>query len=127
MPHFAVRVLEESLDRRVESGLITELTEAVVRVYGERARELVVVELLGVPRRRWAVGGAVVRGNPVEVVLHMREHALRLPDIGDLPARLISAITDGVVAVLGEAARAGVGVRVAGVPAGRSGVGGVVV
>lgn len=127
MPHFVVRALEESLDGPVEAGLIAELTEAVARVYGEPARELVVVELFGVPRRRWGVGGEVTRGNPVEVTLNMREHALTRPEHEDVPAALIREITEAVLRVLGEQVRDLVGVRIIGVPAGRSGVGGLVV
>ncbi|MGQ5640860.1 MULTISPECIES: tautomerase family protein [unclassified Streptomyces] len=60
------------------------------------------------------------------VSLHVREAALHVPGIDDAPARLIRAITDAVAGVLGESIRDHVGVQLAGVPPGRSGVGGVI-
>jgi hypothetical protein len=49
------------------------------------------------------------------------------PDAEEIVARLIVEVTDAVVAVFGERVRAGVTVELVGTPAGRSGVGGVVV
>ncbi|WP_406012895.1 hypothetical protein OG520_09555 [Streptomyces sp. NBC_00984] len=50
MPHFQVRVHEEELDGKVERQLVRSLTEALVQVYGERARSMAVVEIFGIPR-----------------------------------------------------------------------------
>jgi phenylpyruvate tautomerase PptA (4-oxalocrotonate tautomerase family) len=127
MPHFTVHAVEEDLDERREAGLIRGLTEAVVAVYGERARPLVVVQLVGVPRRRWGVGGQRVDALAPVVTLGMREPALTMPGIDDPPARLIASITDAVAFVYGERVRAEVTVEIVGVPTGRSGVGGVAV
>lgn len=124
MPHFNVRIREEELDGRVEPALIRALTDAVVAVYGERARELVVVGISGVPGARWGSGGVVATDNAPIVSLTMRERALHLPEIDDPPARLIASITEAVVAVFGEAIRPKVTVLIDGIPAGRSGVGG---
>ncbi|MFI0449195.1 4-oxalocrotonate tautomerase family protein [Actinomadura sp. 6N118] len=127
MPHFNVRLVEEALDGKVEGLLIRALTDAVVEVVGEWARELVVVELFGVPRQRWGVGGAMPADDPHVVTLNMREGALDGSRIPDAPARLIVSITNAVAEVFGEGSRAGVSVTLVGVPPGRSGVGGEVV
>jgi phenylpyruvate tautomerase PptA (4-oxalocrotonate tautomerase family) len=124
MPHFNVQIHEEELDGRTGPKLIRALTDAVVAVYGERARALAVVELFGVPRHRWGVGGLPATANAPVVTLNMREPALHLPGTGDAPARLIAAVTDAVVTVFGEAVRRQVNVIVVGIPSGRSGVGG---
>ncbi|MFF7251505.1 hypothetical protein ACFZBU_47535 [Embleya sp. NPDC008237] len=130
MPHFQVGVHEEELDGEVEGRLVRSLTEALVRVYGEGVRSMAVVEILGIPRHRWGVGG-VPGGAPggvhaPAVSLHVREGALHLPGIEDAAGQLIRAITDAVAGVFGESVREHVGVRIVGVPAGRSGVGGLV-
>lgn len=49
MPHLTVHALESDLSGR-ESALIEALTDAVVAVYGEWAREIAVVHLIGLPR-----------------------------------------------------------------------------
>jgi phenylpyruvate tautomerase PptA (4-oxalocrotonate tautomerase family) len=127
MPHFNVQIREEELDGKIESELIRALTEAVVTVYGERARALAVVELFGIPQRRWGIGGVPAEANAPVITLNMREPALKLTEIGNAPARLIASITDAVVTVFGEPVRKDVTVLIVGVPAGRSGVGGEVV
>lgn len=83
---------------------------------------MAVVEIFGIPRHRWGVGGV---HSPV-VSLHVREAALHLPGIDDDPGQLIRAITDAVADACGESVRDRVGVQLVGVPAGRSGVGGEV-
>jgi phenylpyruvate tautomerase PptA (4-oxalocrotonate tautomerase family) len=125
MPHFSMHVQEEALDGAVEGALILALTEAVVRVYGERARPLAVVELFGVPRERWGAGGTVApEGVWPVVTLNMREPALAPETAEAAPARLINAITDGLVGVFGEDVRANASVQIIGIPTGRSGVAG---
>jgi phenylpyruvate tautomerase PptA (4-oxalocrotonate tautomerase family) len=127
MPHFTVHLLEETLDSSVERQVIEALTDAVVGVYGAQARQLVVVELFGVPRGRWGVGGvAIERIEPV-VTLTMREPALHRATIDDVPARLIESITDAMTDVFGPDVRDHVHVQVVGIPTGRSGIGGAVV
>src|SRR5690348_11714438 len=59
MPHVTLHALESDLAGR-EPALFTELTEAVVSVYGEWARASVDVRLIGVPAGRWARGGQAV-------------------------------------------------------------------
>jgi phenylpyruvate tautomerase PptA (4-oxalocrotonate tautomerase family) len=56
MPHVTLYALENELAGR-EPELISELTGAVVAVYGEWARDSVDVRLIGIPRGRWARGG----------------------------------------------------------------------
>lgn len=124
MPHFNVHVFEESLDGSVEPALIRALTEAVVKVYGERARSLPVVEILGVPQHRWGVAGVPAEEPHALVTLHMREPAFHRPGIDDAPARLIASVTDAVAEVLGEEVRPRVTVMLVGIPPGRSGVAG---
>lgn len=126
MPHFEVRIHEEELDGKVEPKLVAALTDALVKVYGERARSMAVVELFGIPRHRWGVGGVPATVNAPIVSLNVREVALNLPGIDDAPTRLITSITEAVVEVFGESVRRHVTVYVVGVPAGRSGVGGEV-
>ncbi|MDJ1135994.1 tautomerase family protein [Streptomyces iconiensis] len=127
MPHFDVRIHEEALDGTAEPQLIHELTEAVVAVYGERFRELVVVELFGIPDGYWGEGGVPSRKLAPVVTLRLREGAFALPQFEKAPAQLISALTDGVVAVFGEEIRERVTVHLVSVPSGRSGVGGELV
>jgi phenylpyruvate tautomerase PptA (4-oxalocrotonate tautomerase family) len=127
LPHFNVQMFDEVLDGEVEPKIIRSLTDAVVAVYGEQARPLVVVELFGVPRRRWGMGGVPAAGNAPIVTLNMREPALRRPEIEDPPAKLIGSITDAMVEVFGERIRKYVHVLIVGIPPGRSGVGGEVV
>ena len=120
-----VQTFEEALDGEVEPRLIRALTDAVVEVYGERARELVVVELTGIPQHRWGRGGRPAERPAPVVTLNMREPALHLPTIdGDIPAMLIRSLTDAIVDVLGESVRDDVTVLVVGIPTGRSGVAG---
>jgi phenylpyruvate tautomerase PptA (4-oxalocrotonate tautomerase family) len=124
MPHFNVQIREEELDGKVEPKLIRALTEAVVTVYGEWARSVAVVELFGIPQRRWGIGGIPSESNAPIVTLNMREPALNLAEIDNAPARLIASTTDAMVTVFGESVRKHLTVLVVGVPAGRSGVGG---
>jgi len=122
MPHFNVHMFEEALDGEVEPATIRALTEALVDVYGERARELVVVEIFGIPRHRWGIGGAPATEHRPTVTLHMREPALHLVD--DAPGRLIASITDAMAVVLGDGVRDLLAVTIVGIPTGRSGVAG---
>ncbi|MFG1808390.1 4-oxalocrotonate tautomerase family protein [Streptomyces sp. NPDC049040] len=126
MPHFEVRIHEEELDGKVEAKLVLALTDALVRVYGERARPMAVVELFGIPRHRWGTGGETGTVNAPIVSLNLREVALNLPGTPHASERLIASITDAVAEVFGESVRRKVTVHIVGVPAGRSGVGGEV-
>lgn len=123
MPHLTVHVLEDDLAGR-EAQLINALTDAVAAVYGDWARDIVAVRLIGVPANRWAVGGAPAQAPSVR--FGIREAAFDRPDADEIVALLISGVTDAVVAVFGERVRSGVTVELAGTPAGRTGVGGVV-
>lgn len=124
MPHLTVHVLEDRLAGH-EPALITSLTDAVVSVYGEWAREIAVVQLVGVPAGRWGVGGRPADDAAPAVTFGIREAAFARPDAAELAARLVEAVTDAVAAVLGEAVRAGVTVELVGTPEGRTAVGGV--
>ncbi|MFB4196551.1 hypothetical protein [Streptomyces carpaticus] len=126
MPHYQVHLDEDQLDSTTGPRLIAELTEAVVSVYGEFFRPLVAIDLLGIPSGRRGLGGVVATENAPSVTLHLREAAFSHPDHPRAPERMIAAITDAVTAVYGEEVRPRVGVRLVGIPAGRSGQGGEV-
>lgn len=107
MPHLTVYAMEEQLAGR-ESVLISTLTDTVARIYGEWARELVVVQLLALPAGRWGVGGHAVDNPPPIVSFGIREVALTRPDGPQIVARLAADVTDSVAQVLGDELRAGV-------------------
>jgi phenylpyruvate tautomerase PptA (4-oxalocrotonate tautomerase family) len=125
MPHLTARVPEEHLAGR-EPALITALTDAVVEVYGEWARGLVVVHLDGVPRGRWGVGGMAVDDQAPAITFGIREAVLTRPDGNEIAARLVAGLTEAVASVLGEQARGGTSVELVATPEGRAGLGGVI-
>lgn len=106
--------------------LIEALTDAVVAVYGEWAREIAEVRLVGVPAGRWGIGGKPAADPAPSVTFAIKEAAFGRPDADDIVARLISGVTGVIAAVVGERVRPRVSVDLVGMPAGRSGVGGVV-
>jgi phenylpyruvate tautomerase PptA (4-oxalocrotonate tautomerase family) len=125
MPHLTARVPEAQLAGR-EPALIAALTDAVVAVYGEWARGLVVVHLDGVPRGRWGLGGRAVDDAAPAITLGIREVALARPDGKEIAARLVAGLTGAVASVLGEQARSGTSVELVATPDGRAGLGGAV-
>ena len=125
MPHLTARVPEAQLAGR-EPALITALTDAVVEVYGEWARDIVVVHLDGVPRGRWGIGGRAADDAAPAITFGIREAALSRPDGKQVTARLIAGLTDAVATVLGEQARNGTTVELVATPEGRTGTGGTV-
>jgi phenylpyruvate tautomerase PptA (4-oxalocrotonate tautomerase family) len=125
MPHLTVRAPEAQLAGR-EPALITVLTDAVVEVYGEWARDLVVVQLDGIPPGRWGVGGRAADDAAPAITFGIREAALTRPDGKEIAARLVAGLTDAVAGVLGEQARGGTSVELVATPAGRSGLGGAI-
>ena len=126
MPHLSVHVLESDLDGR-ETALIAKLTDAVVAVYGDWAREIAVVQLIGLPPNRWGIGGAPAQAPAPTATFGIKEAAFSRPGAEEIVARLISAVTDAIVDVFGERVRAGTTVELVGTPPGRTGIGGVVV
>jgi phenylpyruvate tautomerase PptA (4-oxalocrotonate tautomerase family) len=124
MPHLTVHVLEEDLAGR-ETQLIEGLTDAIVAVYGDWARDIAVVHLIGLPASRWGIGGKPAQTPAPSVVFGIREEAFSRPDAQEVVARLISGVTDALVAVFGERVRSGVTVEFAGIPASRTAIGGV--
>lgn len=126
MPHLSVHVLESDLAGR-ETALIEKLTDAVVSVYGDWARSIVVVQLIGWSPHRWGIGGMPAEAPSPSVTFGIKEAAFSRPDADEIVARLISGVTDAIVDVFGERVRAGVTVELVGTPAGRTGIGGVVV
>jgi phenylpyruvate tautomerase PptA (4-oxalocrotonate tautomerase family) len=125
MPHLTARLPEAQLAGR-EPALIAALTSAVVEVYGEWARDLVVVQLDGVPPGRWGIGGRAADDAAPAITFGIRETALTRPGGSQIAARLVAGITDAVARVLGEQARAGTSVELVATPEGRSGLGGAI-
>ncbi|MFI5622574.1 4-oxalocrotonate tautomerase family protein [Nocardioides sp. NPDC051685] len=99
MPHLTVQAAEVQLAGH-EDTLITALTDAVVGVYGDWARPLVVIRLVGVPTGRWAVGGVPTDNPAPEVAFGIRAGALARPDGRDIARRLVAAVTDAVATAL---------------------------
>jgi phenylpyruvate tautomerase PptA (4-oxalocrotonate tautomerase family) len=124
MPHLTVHALEGDLVGR-EAALAAALTDSIAAVYGEWARELVTVQLIGVPVGRWAVGGRLVGTVAPALTLGVREAMFTRPDAADLIRRLIASLTDAAAAVFGEQSRARTTVELVATPAGRTGVGGL--
>jgi phenylpyruvate tautomerase PptA (4-oxalocrotonate tautomerase family) len=125
MPHVTAR-LPEALLAGHEPELITALTAAVVQVYGEWARDLVVVHLDGIPRGRWGIGGKAVDDAAPAITFGIRAAALARPDGKEIAARLVAGLTDAIAGVLGEQARGGTSVELVATPEGRTGLGGVI-
>jgi phenylpyruvate tautomerase PptA (4-oxalocrotonate tautomerase family) len=125
MPHLTARVPEAQLAGR-EQALITALTDAVAEVYGQWAREIVVVYLDGVPQGRWGIGGRAADDAAPAITFGIREAALSRPGGGEVAARLVAGLTDAVAGVLGEQTRVGTRVELVGTPEGRTGIGGTI-
>jgi phenylpyruvate tautomerase PptA (4-oxalocrotonate tautomerase family) len=125
MPHLTARLPEARLADH-EPALITALTDAVVGVYGEWARELVVVHLDGTPKGRWGIGGVAVDDASPAITFGIREAALTRPDGAEIAARLVAGLTEAVVGVLGEEERSGTSVELVATPEGRTGLGGTI-
>ena len=123
MPHLTARVPEMTLSGH-EPALIAALTDAVVQVYGEWARDRVVVHLDGVPKGRWGMGGRAVDDAAPAITFGIREVALTRPGGGEIAARLVAGLTDAVAGVLGEETRSGTSVELVAIPDGRAGLGG---
>ncbi|MEV0617079.1 tautomerase family protein [Nonomuraea sp. NPDC050404] len=126
MPHLTVRVMEPQLQGN-ESALIAALTDAVVSVYGEWAREVAVIHLDGVPAGRWGLRGKPVDEAAPAITFGIRAGAFTRPDSEELIARLVRNVTDAVADVLGAHLRDTITVELVATPAGRTAVGGVIV
>jgi phenylpyruvate tautomerase PptA (4-oxalocrotonate tautomerase family) len=126
MPHVTLYALEEELAGR-EPDLVGELTNAVVSVYGEWARNSVDVRLIGIPAGRWARGGTPVGTVAPSVTFGMREEVFAREDSATVVAQLVAAFTEAVAAVFGPECRDDVLVELVGQPTSRSGLGGKVI
>ncbi|ONK12986.1 hypothetical protein [Streptomyces sp. MP131-18] len=122
MPHCTVTLAEELLDGTVEERLAGTLTDAVVSVYGDWARPLVVIALHGIPTARFAVGGRL--GTAPGPAVQLNSRAGLFEQMPDAAGRLAAALTEAVVAVLGEHLRRDIAITLVGVPDDRSAVGG---
>lgn len=99
MPHLTVLAAEAQLAGH-EDTLFTALTDAVTGVYGDWARSLVVIRLVGVPTGRWAVGGVTTDRPAPEVAFGIRAGALARPDGREIARRLVATVTDAVATAL---------------------------
>lgn len=122
MPHLTVHLPEKRLNGN-EPTLVAALTDAVVGVYGEWARDLVSVRLAGVPAGRFAQGGGSVDTN-ASVVMGVRAGVFDRPDAARITARLGTALTDAITRVAGDDLRAGTMVELVASPPERTFVGG---
>jgi phenylpyruvate tautomerase PptA (4-oxalocrotonate tautomerase family) len=125
MPHLTARVPEAQLAGH-EPALITALTDAVVQVYGEWARDLVVVHLDGIPQGRWGIGGRAVDDAAPAITFGIREAALTRPGGNEIAARLVAGLTGAVASVLGEQTRSSTSVELVATSEGRAGLGGAI-
>ncbi len=126
MPHLIVYASEPDLVGR-ESDVISALTDAVVAVYGGWAREIAVVQLVGLAPDRWGIGGRPAAAPAPRVTFGIKDAAFSRPDADVIVARLVAGVTEALVSVFGERVRSGTTVELVGTPAGRSGIGGEVV
>jgi phenylpyruvate tautomerase PptA (4-oxalocrotonate tautomerase family) len=101
MPHLTVYALESDLTGH-ESALIAELTEAVVATYGEWAREIAVVQMIGLPAQRWGIGGKPAEAPAPRITFGIKDAALRRPDTEQIVAGLTAGVTGAVERVFGE-------------------------
>ncbi|MGW4034524.1 tautomerase family protein [Streptomyces sp. NPDC004838] len=122
MPHLTVHLPENRLTGR-EPMLVAALTDAIVDVYGEWARDLVSVRLTGVPAGRFAQGGKAVDTN-ASVILGVRAGVFDRPDAAEITARLGTALTDAITRVVGDDLRPGTMVELVASPPERTFVGG---
>ncbi|MGY5053215.1 tautomerase family protein [Streptomyces sp. 900105755] len=123
MPHLTAHLPESRLTGK-EAVLVAALTDAIVGVYGEWARDLVSIRLAGVPAGRYAQGGRAVDTN-ASVVLGVRAGVFDRPDAARITARLGAALTDAIARVAGDDLRAGTMVELVASPPDRTFVGGV--
>jgi phenylpyruvate tautomerase PptA (4-oxalocrotonate tautomerase family) len=124
MPHVTVNAFESELQGN-EADLISALTDAVASVYGEWARDHVVVLLNGIPAGRWGLAGKVAESAAPMVEFGIREEAFARPDAEELGPAIMAAVTNAIASVLGEEIKADLLVELIGTPAARTGVGGV--
>src|SRR6187551_2192628 len=101
MPHLLVHALESDLDGR-EGDLIAALTDAVVAVYGDWARDIAVVQLLGFPAGRWGIGGKPAEAPAPRVLFGIRDGVFSRPDAAELLGGLAAGVTDAIAGVVGE-------------------------
>ncbi|MEV6302088.1 hypothetical protein AB0M02_21920 [Actinoplanes sp. NPDC051861] len=98
MPHLTVHAAETDLTGH-EDALITALTDAVTTVYGDWARPIAVVRLVGVPTGRWGIGGEATTNPAPTVAFGIKAQALEHPDI---LKRLAGGVTDAIGGILGH-------------------------
>lgn len=122
VPHLTAHLPENRLTGR-EPELISALTAAIVDVYGEWARQHVLIRLAGVPAGRLAQGSEPADTTAL-VSLGVRAGVFDRPDAPEITARLGAALTDAITGVLGAEFRAGTMVELVASPQERTFVGG---
>jgi len=126
VPHLLVDALDTDLEGR-EAALIATLTDAIVAVYGDWARDHAVVQLNGFPPGRWGIGGKPASNPAPRVTFGIRDGVFSRPDGADILTRLAAGVTDAIADVLGEGVRAGTTIEFVGAPDGRTAVAGALV
>ena len=126
MPHLTVYAPESALAGR-EAPLIAAVTDAIVEVYGDWAREHAVVLLIGVPPGRWGVGGKPIASPAPRVTFGIRATVLDRPDATEILSRLTAGVTDAIASTLGDHFRSDVTIEFVGAPPNHTGVGGLLV
>jgi phenylpyruvate tautomerase PptA (4-oxalocrotonate tautomerase family) len=124
VPHLTVYAPESALTGH-DAPLIAALTDAVVDVYGDWAREHTVALLIGVPAGRWGVGGRPVESPAPRVAFGLRATVFDRPDAAEILSRLTAGVTEAIASTLGDHFRPHVTVEFAGTPDGHTGIGGV--
>lgn len=126
MPHLLVHALDSDLDGR-EADLIAAITDAIVAVYGDWAREIAVVQLIGFPLGRWGIGGKPAPSPAPRVTFGIRDGVFSRADGPDILGRLAAGVTDAIATVVGGHVREGTTIEFVGAPDGRTSVAGALV
>ena len=120
MPHLTVHAAETDLAGN-EARLITAVTDAVVAVYGEWARPIAAVRLVGIQQGRWGRGGVAAPEPAPDITFGIKAAAC---DQRDVITRLATGVTDAVAGILGRHDE--ITIEFVGTLPGRSALGGVV-
>lgn len=124
VPHLTVHAGESDLAGH-EQQLISRLTDAVAAVYGEWARPLVTIRLVGVAPGRWGVGGTIATRPAPAVTFGIKEEAFAHPQAPTLIATLANGVTTALADVMGADLRTAITIDFVATHPGRTAVGGV--
>ncbi|MFC7533139.1 4-oxalocrotonate tautomerase family protein [Actinoplanes sp. GCM10030250] len=120
MPHLTLHAAETDLTGR-EEKLIASLTDAITTVYGDWARPIAVVHLVGVPAGRWGIGGVTAETPAPTITFGIKEEAFTRPGAVE---RLAKEVTGAVATVLGSHLHDKITINFIGTLPGRTATGG---